>query len=383
MAQSLKTVEQLHEEAIQRTGLADFGAPDHHREAMAVLVDSYARDAGLTEAGVAQINAELRSILAIRLRVVDGCRQHAARSVAIERPVFVTGLPRTGTTALHRLLCVDPRNQGLEYWLTERPQPRPPRDQWPDNPGYQRLARLLEQHHAANPDLQGLHFMSADSVEECWRAERTSMRSIAFQNSAHLPTYADWLARQDLTPAYAAHHAMLQLIGVNDQDRRWVLKSPSHLFGIDALLATYPDALIVWTHRHPRTIVASVSSLNYRTTRGISTVFTPEVVGRDCLDLWSRGAREAMDSRSRHDPEHFLDVAYEDFVADAVGVVDTIYARLGAPMGASNRAAVRDSHEASKTNDRRPAHRYSLAEFGLTEAEVDAAFADYLHAYPL
>lgn len=377
----VETVERLHMEAAGRTGLVDFGADDH-REAMAVLVDSYARDAGLTETGAARVDAELRSILGIRLRLVQARHEYAdAAKVEIRRPVFVTGLPRTGTTALHRLLCVDPLHQGLEHWLTERPQPRPPREEWADNPGYQRLERMLDAHHAANPDMKGLHFMSPDAVEECWRAERLSMRSIAFQNSAHLPSYASWLAQQDMAPSYRAHHEMLQLIGLNDQDRRWVLKSPSHIFGIDALLETYPDALIVQTHRHPRTIVASVSSLNSRSSVGTSTVFTPDVVGRDCLEMWSRGARQAMEARSRHAPEHFLDVAYEDFVTDAVGVVGSIYERLGVPFEGPTRDAVRTSHEESKNSDRRPAHRYSLEEFGLTARDVDEAFEDYLQAH--
>jgi hypothetical protein len=297
-------------------------------------------------------------VLATRLRLLEGRRRHREAAYAsIRRPVFVTGLPRTGTTALHRLLCVDPRHQGLEHWLTEAPQPRPARDAWTSNPGYQRMARFLAAHHEANPGMKGVHFMAPDMVEECWRAERLSFRSIAFQNTAHLPTYGAWLAGQDMAPAYRAHREMLQLVGLHDQDRRWVLKSPSHLFGIDALLAIYPDALVVQTHRHPRTIVASVSSLNSHASHGTSTVFGPDVVGRDCLDLWARGAAVGLAARRRHDPEHFVDVSYEDFVADAPAVMESIYERLGEPMDATTRAAVRASHEESKVSDRRPVPR--------------------------
>ena len=221
--QSLGTIEELHEEAARRTGLDDFGDPAY-LDPMRRLLDSYHRDAGLTPAGVERTRGMLVTVLATRLRLVRARRQWPeASTAAVRRPIFVTGLPRTGTTALHRLLCLDPRNQGLEHWLTEAPQPRPPRETWPQNPDRARMATALAARQAASPELNGIHFMSPDMVEECWRAERISMLSIAFQNVAHLPSYGDWLANQDLHPAYAAHREMLQVIGLADQDRRGVL----------------------------------------------------------------------------------------------------------------------------------------------------------------
>lgn len=376
-AMAIGSMEDLHAEATSRTGLTDFGHPGY-RDALAVLLESYERDAGLSASGVERVRAMLVTVLVTRLRLRQARRAWPeSADVAIRRPIFVTGLPRTGTTALHRLLCIDPRSQGLEHWLTEAPQPRPPHETWETNADHRRTAEEIGARNKQAPAMKGIHFMSADLVEECWRAERLSMLSIAFQNTAHLPSYAAWLARQDMGPAYAVHREMLQVIGANDPDRRWVLKSPSHLFGLDALMATYPDALVIQLHRDPRTVIASVCSLNHRASAGTSTVYTPDVVGRDLLDLWSRGARTFAEERRAHDPAQFVDVVYEDFVSDAPGVVANIYDKFGLHLNDKVRAAVAASHDESKAGDRRPVHAYSLSDFGLTGRDVDQAFAGY------
>ncbi len=378
--ESIGTIDELHELATAVTGLDDFGADDY-RDGLAVLLESYERDARLTPWGNRVNRSMLRGALVARLLSQAAWAAHPEHAdVPIERPVFVTGLPRTGTTALHRLLCEDPGHQGLELWLTQVPQPRPPRETWAENPVFAQIQAGFDQHHVENPEFMGLHFMSAEMVEECWQLLRQSMRSIAYESLAHLPTYSAWLATQDWTPAYERHRRNLQLIGLNDPGRRWVLKNPSHLFALDALLAVYPDALVVQTHRDPRTIVASSSSLSAHASDGQSTVFRGEVIGRDQLELWARGADLFLAARARHDPAHFVDVQYEDFTADPLGTVESIYARLGAELTDEARAAMVAVHAESRTGPRRPSHTYSLEDFGLTEADVDARFATYLAA---
>lgn len=299
--------------------------------------------------------------------------QHA--DVPITRPIFVTGLPRTGTTALHRLLSADPANQGLEQWLAECPQPRPPRDTWETNPVYRGIADGLAQHRDANPEFMGLHYVAADEVEECWQLLRQSLMSVSYESLAHIPTYSRWLANRDWSGAYRRHRRNLQLIGLNDPGRRWVLKNPSHLFALDALLETYPDALIVQTHRAPETIVASVCSLADHATNGWSTTFTGDVIGTDQLELWSRGLREFTEARARHDPAQFVDVDFADLRSDPLGTVERIYAAAGTEMSGAAREAVRSLDAESRTGDRRPRHTYRLADYGLTEERVREAFA--------
>jgi len=152
--------------------------------------------------------------------------------VGIDRPVFVTGLPRTGTTALHRLLTADPASQGLEAWLAQVPQPRPPRHTWPDNPVFQAIEAGFARHHEEHPEFMGVHYLAADQVEECWQLLQQSVRSVSFATLAHVPGYSAWLRGQDWTGAYQRHRRNLQMIGLHDAGRRWVLKNPSHLFAL-------------------------------------------------------------------------------------------------------------------------------------------------------
>jgi hypothetical protein len=217
--------------------------------------------------------------------------------------------------------------------------------------------------------------MSADQVEECWQLLRQSMQSISYESLAHVPTYSAWLRGQDWTGAYRRHRRNLQLIGLPDAGRRWVLKNPSHLFALDALLAVYPDALVIQTHREPRTAIASVCSLSAQASKGWSTTFRGEVLGRYQLELWARGLEEFVAARARHTPAQFFDVQYEDFIADPVGTAESVYAHFGLPLTPHARTAMRALHADSTTGERRPSHHYSLAEAGLTAEHVDARFA--------
>ncbi|MFG1785355.1 sulfotransferase family protein [Rhodococcus oryzae] len=368
------TVEDLHASATRMTGLTDFGTDDY-TEALGVLLDSYASDEDLTPFGSKISRVFLRGALVARLLSEAAWKQHPEHAdVPIERPIFVTGLPRTGTTALHRLLTVDPAHQGLEMWLTEMPQPRPPRESWESNPVFQGIEAQFSKHHVEHPEFMGVHYMSAAEVEECWQLLRQTFKSVSYECLANLPTYSKWLEGQDWTNAYARHKKNLQLIGLPDRDRRWVLKNPSHLFALDELLAVYPDALIVQTHRAPSTIIPSVCSLAEQATDGWSNKFRGEVIGRSQLELWARGLEQFNAARAQHDPAQFIDVDYQDFVADPLGTVEGIYTRFDLPLTTQAQQAMEAMHEESRSGDRRPAHKYTLEEFGLTAAEVEERF---------
>ncbi|MGE2834289.1 sulfotransferase family protein [Mycobacterium sp. SMC-4] len=370
------TVDDLHASAVKACGLDDFGTDDdNYREALGVLLDAYARDADLTEIGSKMSRFFLRNALVARLVSEAAWKQHPQYAdVEIRRPIFVTGLPRTGTTALHRLLAADPRHQGLELWLAEFPQPRPPRDTWAQNPVFAQLAAQFAKAHDENPDYTGLHYMTADEVEECWQLLRQSLHSVSYETLAHVPTYSQWLARQDWTPSYRRHRRNLQLIGLNDADKRWVLKNPSHLFALDALFATYPDALVIQCHRPAETIMASMCSLAQHTTAGWSNTFVGDVIGADSLETWSRGLERFNAVRAQHNPAQFFDMDYFEFVADPVGAVAGIYRHFGIEMTEAAHAAMQASHEQSKQGPRAPKHTYSLADYGLTAEQVQERF---------
>lgn len=373
--ESVGTVEDLHASATRSTGLEDFG-DDGYLEGLRVLLESLTEEAGLTPLGNTVHRAFLRSALVGRLLTEAAWQQYPEHAdVRIERPIVVTGLSRTGTTALHRLLVADPAHQGLEAWLTDVPQPRPPRETWPENPVYQRIRASYEQYHEVNPALLGVHYTDADTVEECWRLLRQCFKSVSYECLAHVPSYSSWLAGQDWSDAYARHKRNLQLIGLPDAEKRWVLKNPSHLFALDDLLAVYPDALVIQTHRAPRTTIASTCSLSLTSTDGWSTAFTPEAIGRSQLELWARGLETFRKARARYDPAQFCDVQYDELVADPLGTVEAVYRHFGIPLTDTARAAMATTHEESRTGRGKPAHKYSLADFGLTGEQVDQRFA--------
>ncbi|BBX41498.1 sulfotransferase family protein [Mycobacterium simiae] len=370
------TVDDLHASATKLVGLDDFGPDDdNYREALGVLLDSYQRDANLTVLGSKMNRFFLRGALVARLLSEAAWKQYPQHAdVAIARPIFVTGLPRTGTTILHRLLGADPCHQGLHLWLAEFPQPRPPRETWESNPWYRQLDAQFTQHHQDNPDYTGLHFMAAYELEECWQLLRQSLHSVSYETLAHLPSYSRWLSEQDWTPSYRRHRRNLQLIGLNDAEKRWVLKNPSHLFALDALLATYPDALVIQTHRPVETILASMCSLAQHTAEGWSTTFHGAQIGADAMETWSRGLQRFNTVRAKHDPAQFFDVDYHELIADPLGTVESVYRHFGLTLTDEARKAMADSHAESQTGPRAPKHKYSLADYGLTAEEVKERF---------
>ena len=288
--------------------------------------------------------------------------------------MFITGLPRTGTTALHRLLTADPASQGLEMWLTQVPQPRPPRCTWADDPVFQYIQAGFSRHHEEHPEFMGVHYMAADQVEECWQLLQQSMRSVSFETLALPARLLGVAARAGLGRRVPRHRSNLQVIGLNDGGRRWVLKNPSHLFALDALLAAYPDALVIQTHRSPRTAIASACSLAAHASAGWSPAFAGAVIGRTQLDLWARGLSRFTAERARHDPARFYDVRYDDLVADPAGTVEAVYAHFGLPLSGAAADAVRSLAASSRAGADSP-HRYSLDEFGLADEEVDERFS--------
>ena len=370
------TVEDLKASAVKTVGLDDFGSDDdNYLEALSVLMDSYRRDAGFTELGSKMSRFFLRNALVARLLSEASWKQHPGYlDVPITAPIFVTGLPRTGTTALHRLLCGDPRHQGLELWLAEFPQPRPPRETWPQNPVFAQLDARFKKAHEENPDYTGLHYMTADEVEECWQLLRQSVHSVSYETLAHVPTYARWLAGQDWTKPYQRHRRNLQLIGLNEPEKRWVLKNPSHLFALDALFATYPDALVIQCHRPAETIMASMCSLAQHTTDGWSQRFVGETIGADALETWSRGLERFNAVRATQNPAQFCDVDYVELFRDPIGTVATIYQHFGIELTDDARAAIEATDEESKQGPRAPKHEYSLADYGLTTDQVKERF---------
>ena len=300
------------------------------------------------------------------------------RRLPVERPIFVTGLPRSGTTALHRLLTADPAHQGLELWLAEMPQPRPPRETWAANPVFQAIQAGYERHHVEHPEFMGVHYIAADTVEECWQLLRQTLRSVSYECLAYLPTYSAWLMGQDWTGPFRRHKRNLQMIGLNEPGKRWVLKNPSHLFSLDAIMAVYPDALVIQTHRAPRTVIGSMCSLAAHATEGQSNVFRGAVIGTSQLELWARGLESFTaargDVRSGAVPRRRLRGLHRGPGRHGGVGLRALRSALQRGGGVRRRGAALGR---GRDRDARPAHRYALADFGLTGEQVDDRFAGF------
>lgn len=374
--------ERLHRLASRCAGLDDFGDPAY-REGLGVFLDALGRDHGL--AGDALLKAATSPVvgsLVGRLYARSGQverPEHAAQGV--EGPVFIIGLGRTGTTALHSLLALDEQFQGLESWLVRTPMVRPPRERWPELPEYQRAVTDAE---STRETLAGMHWVSADDYDECQQIIGQTFASNRFGSQrSPLPTYDSWLLNHDLTPSFHYLAGVLRLVGLDSQPRRWLLKNPSHILTPGALLAAFPDAKVVVTHRDPVRAIPSVADLIWTTRTstnryGTVRLGTPEAVARRELGIWRHAVDRYLDLREVR-PEPFLDVLQNDLHRDPLGVVARIYRHCGLSLDES--ARTRMATWADQQARSRSAHRYRAENFGLAESEIAETYDRYRRAY--
>lgn len=367
--------QQLHDDAIAATGLDDFG-DDSYQEGLDVLLGAYDETAGLSEMGRLSCYAMMVNCLRARLITNQGAKTYGGiDNTAVSRPLFIVGLPRTGTTILQGLLAQDPANQGLEYWLGSFPQPRPPRSEWGENPNYQEVSAALDYVKQANPDMQAMHEMTADGADECRLLLMQSFANVTFQSGADIPRYEQWLYQADFTPVYQQYAKALKLIGSTSPEKRWILKDPSHLWAMDTLLEQFPDACIVQTHRDPARLVPSVSSLVHSARTMNQPDASHTVVGQQQLEQWAKVLESSMAVRQQY-PERFTDVYFEEFMADPIAAVEGIYRKWGDELSPAAAKKMRE-YLAENPQDKHGSHHYTAQQFGLEEGQINARFARY------
>jgi hypothetical protein len=328
----------LHEETMAATGLSDFGDPVY-REGLRQLLA--ARDvSGIDYPHDGEtILGPIRQTLATRLVTLERIKQ-AGPLPPVTAPIFVLGLPRTGTTAMQRLLRADPQHQGLEYWLGEKPKPRPPRADWATDPDFIACRDGVTAMAEAAPMVLKLHPMAADEGEECRLVMEQSFGHSSFSLVAPLRPYQDWLFAADLTPHYQHFKHVLGLIGANDPGQTWVLKCPHHAPQVESLLSAFPDARIILMHRPVEELIPSVARL--------ADAFLALVEGPG-VDMPARAAlitenldltlRRLLAARKGHQAQVF-DLTIERFVVDPLAAVETAYAHFGIAMDEDRRAAL-------------------------------------------
>lgn len=362
--------DRLHDEAVAATGLDDFGDPAY-REGLEQLLA--ARDtSGVDYPGDGEtILSPLRQTLAARLESIDRIKRMGTGLPAIERPIFILGLPRTGTTAMQRMLMSDPQLQGLEYWLGASPKPRPSRKEWDSDADYVACKEGLRAMMEAAPLIGKMHPMAADKGEECRLVMEQSFGHSSFSLVAPIRPYQDWLFKADLEPHYRHFKAVLGLIGSNEPEKAWVLKCPHHAPQVDSLLRVFPDARIVLMHRPVEDLVPSVVRLGES--------FLGLVEG-DAIDMQSRATMivDNLDLTLRRllavraaNPDNFLDISMASFVAEPLATAERIYAHFGIGMGESSRSALRqwvcDNQHGNHGAHANDTHRFGLDRVALRQ----------------
>jgi GNAT superfamily N-acetyltransferase len=294
----------------------------------------------------------------------------------IERPLVIAGVPRTGSTALHRLLAADPDAQALEYWLGCEPDARPPRVEWERHPSYRRAVAELERIYRGSPELGSAHSMRAGEPDECRLLLMQDFLNTSFSFNATIPSYEDWVLEQDLRPAYARYRDNLKLIGAREPEKRWVLKNSSHLWALPALEATFPDVCLVQTHRDPLEWLVSIASLVHKS----RLLYEPDVrkqdVGGQMLRQWSRVVERCRADRERLGCD-VLDVHHRHLRRDPLGTVRRIYEHFGWRWSPRVEQALRARVGAAREEPPRE-HRYTAWEYGLSEETIAERFADYI-----
>jgi hypothetical protein len=368
--------ETLIASARQQTRLSDFGG-DSFREGLGVLVDSLARDARLHAAGEQAARQHIGRLLACRLQIEDWHRRHpeiGAQRVAA--PLIVIGLPRTGTTALARLLARDPDTRALRTWESASPVPPPEAATQHSDPRIAAVQAGIDAMRAQNPGYQAMYDADADDPSECQDLLGMEFRTQHFCGSYWVPSYAAWQMDCDMRPAYAWHRRTLQLLQWRCGPERWLLKTPTHMLSLDALAETYPDARFIMTHRDPAKVLASVCSLMGFITSGTTDALDRAGLAKLTFETWTEALRRALDFRRRVGEARFADLHFHEQVADPVGAVERAYARLGLPLGGAARARMQDWARAHPRG-RHGEHRYRLADWGLDARAVRERYAFY------
>lgn len=367
-------VEQLLARAAERTGLSDFGG-DPYLEGLSVLVAAYNDNPYFTDAGLEAAKEQVLGILSSRLESEAGWqRDDRWRTTAIKEPLFIVGIARSGTTALHRLIAQDPDMQSMPYWLGVHPQPRPPANTWPSFAGFQAVKARLDAMYARSPELRAVHEMWADEADECRLLRVQSFRDFVLA-TPYVPAYREWLISADLGPTYARYARNLRLIASGDQ-RRWVLKCPGHLWGLGALLTEFPDARVVWTHRAPEDAIASTCSAYYAAAQAAEPMLPMEVFSAFHVERWRLAIDRAEQSRADRPSWQFYDVDYQRFVADPLGEVSRVYDHFQIGLSDQARQAMRTWNEHRPHGYQGP-HRYVAADFGLDQQAIRETFAPY------
>lgn len=353
-------------------------------EPLRILAQSLNEEADLHPLGSALMVSSSKMFLKNRLLLEHAWRQNpAALSAPVRQPLYVIGLPRTGTTLLYNLLCQDPTGRPLMGWETFMPAPevgrngRALRDRRRKQSG--QVVRGL---NWMAPRLKAVHELVADGPEECTWLLHNSFLSPSFLLQAHIPTYAKYVisrSREDWRRVYTEYANALRLLQQGSSAHHWVLKSPAHQVGLAGLLDVIPNACVVQTHREPKQVIGSCCSLFSVVRKIYSDRVCDQTLGPEVLDNLHTAVTKAMEARDEQ-PHRFFDVRFDQLLSDPIGTVKRIYDHFRYPFDPRMETGMQ-RWLAENPQGKHGKHRYDLAQFGLTEDDVETEFSDYRMRY--
>jgi hypothetical protein len=303
----------------------------------------------------------------------------------IVKPVFIVGMPRTGTTILHDILAQDASNRAPLTWETMFPSPPPDAASFESDPRIELCAATFPEVDAQIPAFKAMHPMGATLSQECVTMMGETMCTPLFHNQFRVPSYQDWVDHEaDWSHVYDFHQHQLQHLQWRNARERWVLKTGAHMWGLEHLLRTYPDARIVFTHRDPVKSMTSYASL----TALVRSMGSDEVDPIEIADDWTarikRVLEHAIDVRNQdaHPNALFYDMHFLDFVEDQFAVIERIYEAFDLPMTGAGADRMR-AFIADNPKGKHGIHRYAPEEFGVKPDSIHESFRPYMERFGL
>jgi len=362
--------------AVKQTGLDDFGSPPC-REGLDVLLETYDRHV-VDPTGRKRCRDRVVGLLATRLRCEEAFKRiPEVETQEIIAPIFVTGLPRSGTSALINLLSAAPENRGLLQWEIQFPDPWPGSRPGEEDPRYRPLAAALASEE--NKAFSNIHYIDADTPEECVLLHALAFNGVHLGFEIVLEPYSQWIREQDLEPMYRFQKRLLQMINWRNPGERWTLKAPAHMWAIDTILDVFPDARFVWCHRNPQFVVPSINSM----TRAIMDMYMGDhshldsgKMGRSVMEWYAASLECGLAERARRPPSLFVDCSQREMVERPMALVERIYDSFGLDLSDTSRAAMQ-AHVDNNPQGKHGRHEYDLASFGLSREAIDRRFEFY------
>ena len=379
----LLSVRAIITEAERKTGLSDWGDEDILTP-LRLLTEPDAEGLKLTFSGKWYVHRNLVELLVNRLLIQDEVARHPEiLSIPVQRPLFIAGMPRTGTTVLQRLLSEDPNSRPLLCWEALHPVPPPdPKTQGTDL-RIKRVEREIKFLYAVFPEIASLHYMDARTPEECeWLLKNSLIVPSFVWEFPEFPAYNAWCEGLDKTPAYSYYKVQLQILQWKFPPARWVLKGNEHVNSLGALLSVFPDACIIQTHRDPCKSFASEVSF-YLKLLGLKSTAPGKFLARaarEMLEHYARTLERAMAFRRNADPTRFFDVPYGELLRDPFGIIRKIYDHFDLPLNEDCLGRMR-RWLAENPQGKHGVHRYSLEQFGLDPEQVRERFSAYIEDY--